>query len=452
MKVGWIAACVVFVGMLAAVWGAPQGESQRTVSFLYTATPHYEPLAWLRGGDRFADGAQLFVFDGKDARVLVPGFFASADGAVSFDGTRVLFAGKQFSSDAWQIWETAVAGGAPVQVTSCETDCVLPLYLPEDRIVYAHKVHGSFQLEAMAMKGGEPLLLTHIAGSAFPSDVLRDGRILFQAAFPLGTKATAELYTVFSDGSGVESYRCDHGASRFAGRQISSGDVVFASGGRLRRFTSALAHQVDVVAPSGEFAGDVAEISPENFVGAWRPDSKSAYSIAEWSARGGDIKNVVAKSGADLVQPRVLRPRTIPNRHPSGLHDWDGANVLCLNAYTSKSSTITPDAIAGVRLYTQNQRGQTALLGNTRVEKDGSFFVHVPADQPLKLELVDRAGKVLEREKGWYWMRRGEQRVCVGCHAGPERAPENAVPAVLVKSTEPIDLTHAPSAPRSGGH
>jgi hypothetical protein len=57
VKLGWISACVVFAGMAAAVWGAAQGESQPTVSLLYTATSHYEPLAWLRGGERFAGGA-----------------------------------------------------------------------------------------------------------------------------------------------------------------------------------------------------------------------------------------------------------------------------------------------------------------------------------------------------------------------------------------------------------
>lgn len=452
MRAGWIAACLVFAGTLAVVWGTPQGEFQGGTSLLYTATPHYEPLAWLHGGNRFPGGAQLLVFDGKTSRVMVPAFFASSDASVSFDGTRVLFAGKQHASDPWQIWEIAVAGGSPIRLTSCQQDCVLPLYLPEDRIVYAHKVRGIFQIEGMPIKGGEPLVLTRVPGDAIPSDVLRDGRILFQAAFPLGGRATAELYTVYSDGSGVESYRCDHGAARFAGTQISSGDVVFASAGRLARFTSALAQQVDVVAPAGEFAGDVSETSPGTLVGAWRPDSKSAYSIAKWSADGREITQVISKSGADLVQPRALSARAIPHRHPSGLHDWDGANVLCLNAYTSKSSTIAEGSITGVRLYTQNARGQTVLLGTSNVEKDGSFFVHVPADQPLKFELVDRAGKVLERERGWYWMRRGEQRVCVGCHTGPERAPENVVPAVLVKSTEPVDLTRSHSGPHSGGH
>jgi hypothetical protein len=33
----------------------------------------------------------------------------------------------------------------------------------------------------------------------------------------------------------------------------------------------------------------------------------------------------------------------------------------------------------------------------------------------------------------------------VGCHAGPEHAPDNHVPAVLLRSTTPTDLT-TPSA------
>jgi hypothetical protein len=102
-------------------------------------------------------------------------------------------------------------------------------------------------------------------------------------------------------------------------------------------------------------------------------------------------------------------------------------------------------------MYTQDGNSGTKLLGSASVENDGSFFVQVPGDQPLQIELLDAAGKTLKRESGFFWMRRGEQRGCVGCHAGPETAPENAAPAVLLKSTTPADLTgNAQNA--SGGH
>jgi hypothetical protein len=439
---------------VCALWAGAQPEGSNhpaAALLLYTAAARYDPLAWLRGAERFPDGAKLFVFDGKTSRPLVPNFFASADASVSFDGMRVLFAGKQHPTDVWQVWEIGRSGGPPAQLTSCSDDCVFPLYLPEDRAVYAHKVGGNFQLEAVPLKGGPPLSLTRVPGSALPSDVLRDGRILFQAAYPLGGNSLAELYTVYSDGSGVESYRCDHGSSRHSGRQVSSGDVVFSADYHLARFTSSLAHQVDLPTPTGEFAGDPAETPEGEWILAWRPDLKARYAVNQWNPRSKLFKTLVAENGLDLVQPRLFGPRPVPNRHPSGLHDWAGANVLCLNAHTSKFK-FADDPIASVRLYALASRGQRKLLGSAAVESDGSFFLHVPSDQPLQFELVDHAGKSLQREHGWFWLRRGEQRVCVGCHAGPEHAPENAVPAVLVKSTEPVDLTPSQPLQRKGGH
>jgi hypothetical protein len=79
--------------------------------------------------------------------------------------------------------------------------------------------------------------------------------------------------------------------------------------------------------------------------------------------------------------------------------------------------------------------------GAAPVEADGSFFVSVPVDCPIRFALLDRGGAVLRQEQGWFWIRGGEQRYCVGCHAGPERASENRVPAVLMRTNTPVDLT-----------
>jgi hypothetical protein len=49
----------------------------------------------------------------------------------------------------------------------------------------------------------------------------------------------------------------------------------------------------------------------------------------------------------------------------------------------------------------------------------------------------------MRQEHGWFWIRRGEQRICVGCHTGPERAAENRMPAVLLRTTTPVDLSGA---------
>jgi hypothetical protein len=169
-----------------------------------------------------------------------------------------------------------------------------------------------------------------------------------------------------------------------------------------------------------------------------------------WSSGASDLKSAIVEQGANIVQPVLLASRPIPNRHPSGLHDWQNANLLCLNAYTSKLQ-LPAGSIHSVRLYTRDDSGHPRLLGTASVERDGSFFVQVPSEQPLQFELVDSSGKSMSHEAGYFWMRRGEQRVCVGCHAGPETAPENAVPQILLKTTTPADLTGSGAA-SAGGH
>jgi hypothetical protein len=399
------------------------------VPFLYTDTARFERDAWLRGQDRFPAGAMLRLADGKAQRDVVPEFFASADAEVSFDGQRLLFAGKHRREDPWQIWEVPLAGGPARQVTKAAEDCIRPLYLPDNELVYARRQGGSFQLETAPLAGRDPTRLTYAPGGALPCQILRDGRILFEG--PL------ELYTVYSDGSGVEAVRCDHGPRRREGRQLASGDIVFTTARGLARFTPALAHQVEMRSPKGEIAGPVAESRPPELLVSLKPPGSPAFALFHWSPEGA-LRPAV-RSPANAVQPVIALPRETPSRHPSGLHGWPGANLLCLNAYESPLR-LAENLIAAVRVYSEDAAGKPVRLGEAPVESDGSFYLHLPTERPLRLELADRAGRPLAAEKGWFWMRRGEQRICVGCHAGPERAPENAVPKVLLRSTVPVRI------------
>ena len=431
-----------------AVQAAPAPDAP---SFLYTVTTHYEPMAWMHGGDRFSSGAMIFVRDAGGKHALVRGFAASADPAISFDGQRVLFTGKLKSQDPWQIWELSRAGGAPRQITSGSEDCVRPFYLPEDRVVYARRISGRFIIETVDMAGGKPLPLTYGPANFLPTDVLRDGRILFEAASPFGSDTVPEIYTVYSDGSGVESYRCDHGEGRHSGRQVGSGDIIFSSNHGLARFTSAKAQQIQISAPAGEYAGEVAEGPSGDWLLPWRAEGKEKFQLVFWTPGSPALSLAVAERELDAVQPVLIAANRAPNRHPSGLHDWPNANLLCLSAYTSKYR-FAAGSIQSVRLYTRDDAGNPRLLGSAPVERDGSFFVQVPTEKPLQIELLDSAGKTVQREAGFFWMRRGEQRACVGCHAGPETSPENAVPLILLKSTTPADMTGAAAQNASGGH
>ncbi len=445
--------------ILAVTPSSPQSAVSRraqSVPLLYTVAREYDASAWIRGAERFPRGATILVKNAITSLPLASGFFATADASVSFGGNTVLFAGKQHSQDHWQIWQVSVSSGIsskPRQITQCDDDCARPLYVPSGRFVYAHKVAGNLALEIASLDATseKALPLTYGPGNFLPVDVLHDGRVLFEAAYPLGDDRSAELYTVYTDGSGVEAYRCDHGHSRYAGKQIASGDIVFSREGDLFRFTSALAHEVPVPTPAGIYAGDVAETADSNWLVSWHGPTQKNFELRKWQPGAAALQPEIAEAGMNVIQPVLLKPRAVANRHPSGLHEWSFANVLCLNAYTSKYR-FADGSIASVRLYTRDAGGVPRLLGTAQVEKDGSFYLRVPGNQPLKIELLDSSGKTLKQEAGWFWMRSGEQRICTGCHAGPETAPENAVPAVLLRSIIPADMTAGNQLSSAGGH
>jgi hypothetical protein len=400
-------------------------------SLIYTAAPVYESLAALHGEERFPQGAQLMVLRNGNSEPLAPGLAASADASVSFDGTTVLFAGKKLASDPWQIWTVDAAGGPPQRVISADTDLIRPLWMPAGRLVYARRTRDGFALESAGLDGSTVQKLTFLPGNFIPDDVLRDGRVLFETGFPLGAGTTPEMFLVYADGSGVESVRCDHGAAREHGRQLPSGDIVFTHGRKLARFTSALAEEAAVIAPAGEFAGDVAEMPDGRWLLAMHARGTSHFELAAWQPGTTTTKTIAQEDDRDLVQPVVVAPRTVPNRHPSGLHDWKTGNLLALDARLTRSGPLsaTPQT---VRVETIGADGRTMVLGAAPVENDGSFFVQATGDEPLRFVLLDANGNKIRAEDGWFWVRCGEQRICVGCHTGPERAPENRVPHVLL--------------------
>jgi len=214
--------------------------------------------------------------------------------------------------------------------------------------------------------------------------------------------------------------------------------LIFQTGATLARFTSARAGQLELALPKGQYLGPVAEVEGGEWLVPYRLRAESAYWICRFPPQ--PWAQPVKVVGPNTFQPVPIRVRPVPPYHPSGLGNREGANLLCLNAYVSKSQQIPKNSVAEVRVWAQNDRGDAVALGKAPVEPDGSFYLQAPSETPLRFELLDRAGKTVAAEKGWFWARKGEQRVCVGCHAGPERAPENVAPQVLLRTQKPVPM------------
>jgi hypothetical protein len=448
------------IATLASVCGsAPSITTSLDADIIVTAAPVFHPLAALRGEERFPKGAQLLRIHQGSATPLVKDFVATADANVSFDGKSVLFAGKHSASDPWQIWELTFADGSVRRLVASATDAIRPLYLPAGQLVYALRTATGYQLQVagknneyasdriVADAGSTVLPISYLPASTIPVDVLLDGRILFESNFPLGAGTTPELYLVYADGSGVESYRCDHGRARWGGKQLLSGDVVFTHGTSLARFTSPLAHEVSVIAPRGEYAGTLAETPQGDWLVSARSSSSAHYALKllrpnTTMSAAAAMQTVISLPGENLIDPVLLAPRARLNHHPTALHPWHYANLLALDSRLSREGDLRT-APASVRLEAMDADGHVVSNGTAPVAADGSFFVQTPADRPIRFALLNAKGMVVRQEHGWFWIRSGEQRICTGCHTGPERASENRVPEVLMRTTVPVDLTGA---------
>jgi hypothetical protein len=53
---------------------------------------------------------------------------------------------------------------------------------------------------------------------------------------------------------------------------------------------------------------------------------------------------------------------------------------------------------------------------------DGSFYVELPADRLVHLQVLDSDRRVVGNQLTWIYARPGETKSCVGCHENPNTA------------------------------
>ena len=355
--------------------------------YLYTEAARYDP----QGGERFPAGARLMLVDGGAAHAFVPAFAASADAAVSFDGTRVLFAGKQKPGEPWAIWETAIAGSAPRRVTSGNEDCIRPFYMPGDNLVYARHTAAGYEIELAPLAGGKPLRLTYGDGDHIPSDVLLDGRVLFDAPHRGGHARGVHRLRGWQRRRDCALRSRPRPAFRAAG--------LF---GRHRVCQRRAPGSVHLGARGGASAG-----APERRIrragrgarlraSCWYPGGFAAGSpFSLRIAKIGDTVLAPRPRSFNELDPVLVRAHAVPKRHPSGLGDRDGAN-FCASMLTRRARAGSPRAwLRRCACGPRTTPARPYLLGQTPVDPDGSFFVQVPSERPIRFELLDGSSKTV---------------------------------------------------------
>jgi hypothetical protein len=428
--------------------------------------------------DRFPQGSRIVVLPAKQQPSAAPinltaNFFAAADPGVSFDTTKILFSAKESAGDPWQIWEMNLDGSSRRQITHCPHDCQRAAYLPGDEIVltYSEPV-GAATLSNLAVVklNGEnfhPITFGH--ANFWLETVLRDGRVLATASSPLSADpsiATSRtLYTLRPDGAALDSLRCDHDhpATRSEAAELADGTIIFVAPASSRHSTisnlpthpslneirPAALREAPLKTPLGLYQFP-AQLSSDTLVVSYSQSSAKGAAAPQPALYTFNRKTnflgprLYADPHFASVQATPVLAHAIPKKFWSILNlDSKTGSFISLNSASSadEPSGHIAATITSVRLFALDDSGHCEhALGQAPVEKDGSFFVEVPANQPVRFELLDAKGQVLRTERSYIWARPGEQRGCAGCHSSKAVAPENRWPLTLKRFDTPTAL------------
>ncbi|MFQ5789153.1 MAG: hypothetical protein ACE5JI_01630, partial [Acidobacteriota bacterium] len=324
--------------------------------------------------------------DGKP-RILTHGFFSAASPALSYDGGSVVFAGKRARAEPWQIWEMRVDGSRLRQVTREARECTDPYYLPDRGIIFSGAVvdgrGGDARVRSLFTchrDGSQVKRITFGQARDTKPMVMNDGRVLFLRQRPgsgrEGTGAAARWMTVHPDGSGIAPFR----------------------GPAPSRDGSATQSLIVSRLAAGETYG--------------------LFKLNPSAGQGGHA--LYHQPGFHAVGPILAGPRPVPETLTSVVDETKKSGwLLCLNAYVSEMGEIQrlkPGAIRRLRVFEMAGASGHRVLGEAPVERDGSFYLEVPADRPLGLSLLGVGGEALADFAGGLWVRPNEHRGCIGCH------------------------------------
>jgi len=410
---------------------------------------------------RFPPGSRIvLVRDGESPpRLLSRGFLAAGAPALSPDGASIVFAGRERSGSPWAIFELSLRRGRPRKVVESDRDCGDPAYLAGERVVFACAPESpgasapsppTWSLYTAPLRGGAVERITFGAGSAFDPHPLEDGRILFSMR-PVDrpNDRTARLFTVNPDGSLLSPLTDDHEARefRFRPRTATGSGMVFlaarSDGERTR------AHRVDLGRPLNPRRDVLRSLEPsavELLAGgdtlvSGRPHPPTTNTAAVWRRHADDdrLEVVFDSPDWDEVEALAVESRPRPRGRPSGLNlDRRTGTLICYDTgRTDGTIGPAPDAPPAATLAVQSLRSvgggkpeRVVDLGEVRVEPDGSVFLEVPPDVPIRVRSLDDGGREIATS-GWFWVRPGETRACFGCHESQETAPVNRSVAAL---------------------
>jgi hypothetical protein len=453
-------------------WFSPEQPLKRDMLIL-TAVPSEIDLIHddLGLDGKYIPKAKIIAIDNDhpegEALNLTEEFYSARSPEISYDGIEMVFCGQKGKDDLWQIYVMDLQTLQTRQITSSPVNCTDPAWLPDGRIAYSRlieeeKVGKIHVLYSCNPDGTQKERLTYDPNSTISSTVVGDGRILVLSERLYPTRGKKQIMALRVDGTKAELFY-QSGDMSIPGNRVwesVEGKVFFIEKSIQEPETSRLV-SVDYGHPlssweelsindQGIFHSLFPGTAGQLFVSCQKHDN-STYGLYEFDLEEKKIVNdVYINEDYHLIEPVLLRERKLPMQLPEIVDkSKEKGTLLC---HDSDLSMIELKGDSGDRYSTFKVQvfGMDNMLGEVQVEKDGSFYIEVDADTPVRFQTVNARGELLRGPSAWIWVRPNEKRSCIGCHANRELAPENRVPDALYggmvslpdgKKSEPIVLS-----------
>ena len=253
------------------------------------------------------------------------------------------------------------------------------------------------------------------------------------------------------------------------GRQENSGAELIAP----RRPTPA--DRIDAYGQAGELFQYPYPLSETEYLVAFAPRGWAREPLRLelfFVTADGRRERLAGDARVSCNQPVPLRPRTPPPIRPA-LTDYRQTNgvVYLQNVYTGPGlQGVAPGTVRKLRVIALEYRaagvGQNynagpagdalvctpvsigngtwdvkIVLGDAKVNPDGSAYFTAPARVPFYLQVIDERGCAVQTMRSWTTLQPQEVLSCAGCHENKNQAPPSELPRSLALAAGPQTLT-----------
>ncbi|MFQ5640182.1 MAG: hypothetical protein ACE5IR_19555 [bacterium] len=460
-----IAIAIILSGVAFFLLAAGDGESMKgMIIFTQIAVDKAGGNPSSEESWRYPDRSRIVALN-SDApqgtvHVLTEAFHSARSPEISYDGKRLLFAGQQHEGDPWHIWEMKLPGREVKQITE-DKGCTDPAYLPDGRIIFsAFNSNLRYETEktdktvnalyTCNLDGSGVERITFHPESDFAPTLLRDGRVLFVSSNSDRAIGGSKLLAMRYDGMWVELFyeNMQTGWQNCRVRETDKGELIFVEssqkdsfGGRLIAISNKRPlHSRVNLAPDLEGTFHSVTPLPSGYlIVAYQPPETDSYALYEFDPVKKQLGRLIyGDSESHAVEPIAAEEHARPKTFVS-LVDAQKTSALlyCLDANRSALpvNSALPASTPGVKVQVIDAEG---VLGEVPLEEDGSFYLEVPTDRPLRFQTASEDGQVVRGPSSWIWARPNEKRGCIGCHEDRELAPENRAPLAITKP--PVSL------------